>query len=332
VIDIRDLPTDGVVREPGLYRMSAEQYHADPCPTPSLSSSCIRTLLERSPLHAWCAHPKLGAMPAEGEPAEDDEGSPAMTLGTVVHALLLGAGKRWCTIEHDSFRTKVAKLDRDLAISRGEVPILRHRFDKALAIANGGRKSISRLDGGVHVLANSLPEIVAIWREEVQLDIGEPQVVWCRSMMDWCPTEPDGAWWTVGDLKTTAEILRPDALARKIVSDGYDVQSAWYTRGFERLHPFAEGRTVFRFLFVETASPYLAVAASCGGLMESSGEQKVLAGLGIWARCLADAHWPGYPTEVMRLEPPTYLENAWRERESSDPLVLRALHPSSEAA
>ncbi len=327
MIDIRDLPSDGVVREPGLYRMTAGQYHADPCPEPSLSSSCIRTLLERTPLHAWTAHPKLGAQPVEGEPADDEESTPAMVLGTVVHSLLLGAGKRWCVLDHDSFRTKAAKLDRDCALSRGDVPILRHRFERASAIAKGGRHAIAQLDGGAHALANNLPEVVAIWKEEIDLGAGEVITVWCRSMMDLCPTAPDRGWWTVGDLKTTAEILRPDALARKMIGDGYDIQAAWYRRGFEALHPFAQGRTAFRFYFVETAPPFLAVAAGCSGMMESSGEQKVMAGLGIWARCLADAHFPGYPTEVLRLEPPTYLENQWREREQADELVRAALNP-----
>ena len=35
MINIRNC-ADGKVTEPGLYRMTAEQYHADPCPEPSL--------------------------------------------------------------------------------------------------------------------------------------------------------------------------------------------------------------------------------------------------------------------------------------------------------
>ena len=30
------------ITEPGVYTMDAETYHADPCPTPSLSSSDTR--------------------------------------------------------------------------------------------------------------------------------------------------------------------------------------------------------------------------------------------------------------------------------------------------
>src|SRR5215831_5713580 len=44
---------------PGVYAMPAAQYHADPCPTPSLSASIIKLICLDSPAHAWTAHPKL---------------------------------------------------------------------------------------------------------------------------------------------------------------------------------------------------------------------------------------------------------------------------------
>ena len=36
--------TSGHVPGPGFYSMSAAQYHADPCPEPSLSSSIAKVL------------------------------------------------------------------------------------------------------------------------------------------------------------------------------------------------------------------------------------------------------------------------------------------------
>ena len=43
----------------GIYNILAEQYHADPCVTASLSSSIAKILIEQSPMHAWMAHPRL---------------------------------------------------------------------------------------------------------------------------------------------------------------------------------------------------------------------------------------------------------------------------------
>ena len=47
------------ISEPGVYSLPDDAYHADPCPGPSLSSSVAKLMLDRSPLHAWHAHPRL---------------------------------------------------------------------------------------------------------------------------------------------------------------------------------------------------------------------------------------------------------------------------------
>ena len=39
--------------------MSMDEYHADPCPTPSLSSGIARVLWANTPMHAWFKHPRL---------------------------------------------------------------------------------------------------------------------------------------------------------------------------------------------------------------------------------------------------------------------------------
>ena len=46
--------------EPGIHVWSHEEYLSDPCPEPSLSRSIADILMAQSPLHAWCAHPRLG--------------------------------------------------------------------------------------------------------------------------------------------------------------------------------------------------------------------------------------------------------------------------------
>ena len=69
-----------MIDRPGIYELSAEEYHADPCPTPSLSSSIARTLLASSPHHAWWEHPRFNP----GRVREEDE---KFDLGTAAHAL-----------------------------------------------------------------------------------------------------------------------------------------------------------------------------------------------------------------------------------------------------
>lgn len=316
MIEIQDIPANGQVTEPGLYRMTAEQYHGDPCPAPSLSSSAIRTMLDRTPRHAYCAHPRLGGI-------SEESSSPAMTLGTVVHALILGAGRDFVVIDADSFRTKAAQEARDMATASGKTPIIREQYEKAKTMAMTAQSELGRLPLVGDALVSGRPEIVAIWRE------GD---IWCRSMMDLCPTRPDiEGWFTIYDLKTTQMALDPLTIGRHLVSNGYDVQAAFYTRGLESVLGIG-ARVRFRFLFVESDSPYASIVAQCSGLMASTGEQKALAGISIWQRCMETGEFPGYSSDVQRLDPPTFLENQWRDREAGDPLIADALNNWRDAA
>ena len=203
-------------------------------------------------------------------------------FGSVVHAMVLGAGREWHVIDADDWRTKAAKAERDAAESVGKVPILRPMFERAEGMAaalSSGLRALPLVD---MALALGEPEVVCIWRESVQ--VGNDLVtVWCRSMMDLCPTGiDDDGWLTIYDLKTTQVALDPVTLARKMVSDGNDVQAEWYTRGLlevlrvpaSAIHP----RARFRFLFAESDPPHLCVAVACSGAMESIGAAKVQAG------------------------------------------------------
>lgn len=316
MIEIRDIPPDGRVTEPGFYRMTAAQYHACPCPEPSLSSGAIRKMLERTPRHAFCEHPRLGGQ-------RDERSSPAMTLGTVVHSLILGAGREFVVIDADSFRTKAAQEQRDAATAAGLTPIIRDQYEKARAMAASASRELSKIPLVSDALVSGRPEIVAIWRE------GD---IWCRSMMDLCPTQTDtDGWWTIYDLKTTQMALDPNTIARHLVSNGYDVQSAFYSRGLEALLGPA-ARVRFRFLFVESDAPHLCAAFVGSGEMQTTGEQKVIAGISIWQRCIATNNWPGYSTDVLRLEPPKFMETLWADREAGDPLIAGALNNWREAA
>ena len=68
-----------MINTPGIYEIPATEYHADPCPEPSLSASVARTLIDRSPLHAWMQHPRMAG--------QQDRESQAtrMSLGTAAH-------------------------------------------------------------------------------------------------------------------------------------------------------------------------------------------------------------------------------------------------------
>src|SRR5215472_13975214 len=74
------------ISAPGFYPdINAETYFSDPIIRPSLTQSLCKILLERSPLHAWYAHPRLNP-----DYAPDDDTK--FDIGNLAHTLLLGKG------------------------------------------------------------------------------------------------------------------------------------------------------------------------------------------------------------------------------------------------
>src|SRR5262245_35492153 len=95
-------------------------YYNDPCERPSLTQSIAKTLITKSPLHAWTEHPRLGGVRREPTREMDD--------GKILDALLLSGGDGLEIIEAPDFRTKDARARRDAAKAAGKTPILKHKL------------------------------------------------------------------------------------------------------------------------------------------------------------------------------------------------------------
>ena len=71
-----------MITAPGIYRdIDALEYHSDPCPAPSLSSTIAKKLVSASAMHAFCEHPKLGGANDGVEDDSDPSASKAKVLG-----------------------------------------------------------------------------------------------------------------------------------------------------------------------------------------------------------------------------------------------------------
>src|SRR5258708_2254328 len=55
----------GRITAPGIYDLDDDDYHQDPAPEPSLSSSIVKLLDQQTPAHAYAAHPRLNPQFAE---------------------------------------------------------------------------------------------------------------------------------------------------------------------------------------------------------------------------------------------------------------------------
>ncbi|MGU3475702.1 PD-(D/E)XK nuclease-like domain-containing protein [Methylobacterium sp. D48H] len=301
----------GFVREPGIYRMPAAVYHADPCPEPSLSSSIARILIDQTERHAYAAHPRLGG-------DRDDQKDRRLDIGSVAHELLTGKGRGIHVIEAlnkagkpvENYATKAAQEERDDAIERGETPVLAGDLARSERMVSAIREKCRHTPGAERAFHEGEGELVLIWRDRIG--------VWGRAMLDWF--DPETA--TVDDLKTTSAGLSDRMLATRI-ADGLDIQEAWYRRGLVHLMPELAGRVRFRFHFVETDEPHEARIVPLCGEQQYLGERRAVAAAVAFRECLRSDDWPGYADVIAPVEPARWAAERWEMRELSDPLFRR---------
>lgn len=288
-------------KAPGFYRMSAEAYHRDPAPEPSLSSSIAKTLIAKSPRHAWVAHPRLNPDWQAGD------SNKALDFGSAAHRLLLGTGRDILRIEHDDFRTKAAREARDEAIAGGLTPMLAKDLARAEEMVAATRKQLSLIEGCENAFAGGDNEVALFWQE------GD---TWCRAMVDNLLFGDREIANT--DFKTTNASAAPQPGARRIFDLGYHLQAAFYERGLRALTGESDTRPVVsRFVMQETEPPYLLSVFEIDEEGREIGRKMAATALAFWRRCLADNVWPGYPARIVTAEIPPWAARAWLDGEAA---------------
>ena len=279
--------------------ISDADYHSDElCSTPSLSSSVARLLLDRSPLHAWSAHPRLN-------PACEAVNGKRLDLGSVAHRLVIGAGAEIHVIMADSYRTKAAQEQRNEAYLAGKTPVLVDDFQAAQPLAEVASACLAAAFPG-----ESWPhrEAVTVWREDE---------AWCRSKLDMA----DAGLTTILDYKTTSGSARIEAATARLFGMGYHFQAAFYERGLNVLQPENAGRRRFVFLFQEIEAPYACQLVELDEATMTIARKQVMHAIALWRRCVADNQWPGYPAAVQRATMPAWLQQQWLNREIAEELT-----------
>ncbi len=294
-----------------VLEITAEQYHADPAPAPSLSSSIAQKLCNESPLHAWTAHPKLN-------PAAKREYSEGMDLGSICHALVLegstdkvhqiqatkteGSGKNKVDtgIPVDDWRTGAAKQERDEARAAGKFPILQCDWPavEAMHAAAQAQMKAFKID-----LAEGESEKTLMWQEA--------NGVWCRARLDWLSHDKK----RIIDYKTTAGTANPDVVSRTLFAMGYDIQEAFYRRGVRAL--FGTEPT-FRFVYQETAAPCAMSVLALAGDSQMLADKKAYWAIETFGECLKSGVWPGYPQGICYATLQPWMEPHWLEKETRE--------------
>lgn len=272
------------------YDVPAAVYHADPCEFPSLSSSVLRTLLNKSIEHAALQHPRLGG--------RSRGGTPSMGIGSAVHAVLDGYSLSLSFGNYSDYRTTEARQWRAAAIVNGRVPVLQREFDQEVrpiadalvARAGHGCDDPFKRDGK--------NEVTAIWKEDD---------VYCRARYDRLVVDPNG-FADIWDWKTTTDVS-PRALEKTIVRYGYHIQAAFYLRGLVAVLPEYAGRTSFIFAFVESAPPYAVRRVTLSSAFLAKGMKEVNAGIERWRHAMRTGDFTAHNTETLEVDLPAFMED-----------------------
>lgn len=286
-----------MITKPGIYPdMTSAEYFADPTPEPSLTQSLIKTLIERSPLHAWCEHPRLNPDFVANEDTKFD-------VGNVAHKLLIGRGKGVVRVEFDDWRKKKAQTTREKYAELGVLAVLGHQYDRAADMATAARQQLAQTPhADAFIQGAGSGEAVVAWRDEG---------FWCRTMIDWLM--PDCL--RIYDYKSTALSCAPHDIAERASTQGWDIQGAWHEQGLDAVDPKNAGRRRHFFVGQEDQPPYALTVVQLSEADLTMGRKKTLYALTRWKICMARKKWSGYPTATVMSEPRGYLENKWLERE-----------------
>lgn len=279
--------------------VSEARYHADPCETPSASSSILKTLIDRSPEHARWDHPRLN-------PNYEPEGSTEFpAAGSILHSLILGTPAPFKVLDFDAFRSNKAKAARDETIKAGLLPILAHKFEPLTKVADALRRKIAAMPEISDAIEASLKEVTLVWKERGSL---------CRCRFDLLPPQ---SFQFALDLKFTSRSAEPEGWGRTLVNN-YTFQAALYPRA---VHALRGDKPEFRFLVCETDPPYGVSLHAMDPQLEDLANRRLNKALALWRECTTTGEWPGYSTETHYQEPPPWELTRWEAREFRDSLT-----------
>lgn len=288
-------PSNFEITEPGIYYdMPAEIYHNDPCPTPSLSNSLIRDLLDKSPKHAAWKHPKLnpnaGLFPTK-----------SMNRGTLLHNMILGCGSEIEVIHADNFLTKKAKEQRDQAYTENKTPLLEKDYWELGHCAHIVSDKIKNHPGCDGFFAQGHSEAVAAWQEDN---------IWCRAMMD---RLPDDTQYPIFDIKGTDNSAAPTEWEKRL-QNVYRTQGVFYNRGLSKIEK--KQRPSMRFIVIEMFEPFEIAVFSLSEELEELAHNEVERAIKIWQNSNTRQEWQGYPDQLIEVLPKPWIINQASNQEA----------------
>jgi hypothetical protein len=279
------------IERPGVYYgIPDDEYHRDPVPGGSLSSTGARDLLPPS-CPALFRHKRDNPQPPKK----------VFELGHAAHHLVLGTGPKLEVVPGDRWDTNVAKAKVKAIREAGGVPLKQADMDRVEAMAAKLRE---------HPTAAALlrpgsgePEASLFW-------VDPETRVRCRARIDWLTHDTGAPRLIVPDYKTVRSAA-PDDLQKAIAEHGWHRQADWYEGGIRALglHP----DPVVVFIAQEKEPPYLVTVAQPDPFALKIAAHLNREARHLYRECVQSGRWPGYSDDVALISLPGYVENRYAQ-------------------
>ena len=243
---------------------------------PGVSSHALIELA-RTPLHCWAKY--------VDPHRADEEPTPAMRFGTLVHTLVLTPetfGDEFVRADTINRRTNDGKARYAALVESGQRVVSGKEYQAALEIVKAVRR---------HPVAGALFNVGE--PEKILTVAREPHRWPLKGRLDWLSPQP-----AIVELKTATDASQAGFL-RAVYRHGYHLSAAYYRMLASRATGTPEEAIPHTFVVVETRYPY-AVA------VYPSSERLLAEGRALWEQnlqrfdeCWTNHDWPSYPVESL---------------------------------
>lgn len=295
---------------PGQPLIAWRQPDPDYRKAAGVSQSQMTELL-RSPAHFRARY---------GPDAKPFHATPAMLVGTAVHALVLEPEvfeRQFCSRADYQGEPTIAELQEKLTDdgvafkkTAKKSELLQLAYPEG--VPSDRRTALSAEDwetvNGVGQALRS-HDITGAWFDDSQADYRKhnevsiyahgPHEHLLKARLD--RLQGDGDRLLILDLKTT-DSAEPSSFARKMVGLSYDLQAAWYQRLGQEAFP--DRPVEFLFVAVERKPPYAVQVYQADESVIASGLRKMDRALSRYRDCLALNYWPAYEPTIRSLAMP----------------------------
>lgn len=284
------------ITEPGIYSgVPMEEYHGDLCDGPSISSSIIRKVEDKSPRHAWRDY--------YGNPnRKPPEEKAHFTLGRAIHHLAGGEAQfakffavrppKW-----DSWRAADAKNWRKEQTMLGMGVLTPDDVDTIQGVADSLNEHPTIQAG----ILKGLVEMTVVYRDAAT-------GLWVKTRPDVIPL--DSAM--IVDLKTTADASRPKVI-KSTTEFGYHIQLAMIDEALWQVAGWKAEEHVL--VYVEKTDPWCINIKPLEDEFIGWGRGQFRRGIETFAKCLREGHFPGYADDQEAITAADWLRKRLQEQE-----------------